>query len=234
MTAVTPTNVLIVEDDPKVAASLAQGLTEAGYHVATAGDGEEGFFRFARDKPELVVLDLNLPRRDGFEILQSMRATHPETRILIVSARDAVEDRVRGLDLGADDYLVKPFAFSELLARLRVLQRRGVTEPTLELRVADLEVDVLDRRVTRGGRRVDLTPREFQILEILLRNHGTVVARHTIARDVWKVQRATPLDNVIDVHLMRLRRKVDGAGQTPLIHTVRGLGVMLNETPPAE
>lgn len=230
----TPTNVLIVEDDPKVAASLAQGLTEAGYRVATAGDGEEGFFRFARDKPELVVLDLNLPRRDGFEILQSMRATHPETRILIVSARDAVEDRVRGLDLGADDYLVKPFAFSELLARLRVLQRRGVTEPTLELRVADLEVDVLDRRVTRGGRRVDLTPREFQILEILLRNHGTVVARHTIARDVWKVQRATPLDNVIDVHLMRLRRKVDGAGQTPLIHTVRGLGVMLNETPPAE
>lgn len=228
-----PQRILIVEDDPKVAASLSQGLSEAGYIAIVAADGEEGFFRFAAEAPDLVVLDLNLPRRDGLEILGSMRALRAEVRIIIVSARDAIEDRVRGLDAGADDYLVKPFAFSELLARVRVLSRRGTSEPVLQMTVADLEVDVLDRQVRRGGKRVDLTPREFQILEILLRNHGSVVSRQTIARDVWKVRRATPLDNVIDVHLMRLRRKIDGDTTRTLIHTVRGLGVMLSETPPA-
>lgn len=225
------TDVLIVEDDPKVADALHQGLTEAGYHVALAGNGADALYRFLDQAPEIVLLDLNLPERDGLEVLKALRQARPEVRVLIVSARDTIDDRVIGLEMGADDYLIKPFAFPELLARVKALKRRGGAEPMLHMGVADLEADLLARTVSRAGRRIDLTPREFQILELLLRNHGSIVSRETIGREVWRVQRATPLDNVIDVHLGRLRRKIDAPGETPLIHTVRGVGVLLSELP---
>jgi len=225
------TDLLIVEDDTKVAQALAQGLTEAGYSVSIAADGADALFRFLEDAPDLVVLDLNLPKRDGLDVLRALRKARTDVPVLIVSARDTIDDRVLGLETGADDYLVKPFAFPELLARVRALKRRRAGEPMLHMRIGDLEADLLARKVTRAGRRIDLTPREFQILELLLRNHGSIVSRETIGREVWRVQRATPLDNVIDVHLVRLRRKIDAPGETPLIHTVRGVGVLLSEVP---
>jgi len=151
--------------------------------------------------------------------------------VLIVTARDSVEDRVIGLDAGADDYLVKPFAFAELLARIRALSRRGRSDAPVRLKVSDLEVDAPTRRVSRGGRTLDLTAREFELLEYLVRNHGRVVSREMLARDVWKeTGRATPLDNVIDVHIARLRRKVDDTAEPKLIHTVRGVGFMIGES----
>jgi len=174
-----------------------------------------------------------LPGRNGLEILQTLRQRHIETPVLILTARDGIEDRVLGLDLGADDYLVKPFALPELLARIRALLRRGRPSEALRLKAGDLELDLVARRASRGDRAVELTGREFELLEYLLRHQGHLVSREMLARDVWKEpRRATPLDNVIDVQMARLRRKIDLDGAARLIHTVRGVGFVLREGEP--
>lgn len=222
--------ILIVEDETKVAAALKEGLEANHFQVAVAETGEDGFYLVNACRFDLVVLDIMLPGRDGLEVLETMRKSGMETPVLILTARDSVEDRVRGLDSGADDYLVKPFAFPELLARIRALLRRGRIDDAPTLKLADLEMDLIAHEVTRGGQQIDVTAREFQILEYLLRNGGNVVSREMLARDVWKeTARVTPLDNVIDVHIARLRRKLDAPFDLPLIHTVRGVGFVLKE-----
>ena len=220
--------VLIVEDESKVARALKQGLEAEHYNVVLARTGEEGFFQANAETFDLVILDLMLPGRSGLEVLTTLRKRGLETPVMILTARDGVDDRVAGLDLGADDYLVKPFAFPELLARIRALLRRGRTDQVLKLRQDDLEMDLVTRKVTRGSQTLDLTVREFALLEYLLRHPGRVVSREMLARDVWQVtERATPLDNVIDVTVARLRRKVDDPFDTKLLQTVRGVGFAL-------
>ncbi|GMV83286.1 MAG: DNA-binding response regulator [Planctomycetota bacterium] len=222
--------ILVVEDEPKVARALKQGLEGEHYDVDVATSGEEGFFRLNAETFDLIVLDLMLPGRDGLEVLSTMRKRCIQSPVLILTAKDAVEDRVIGLDCGADDYLVKPFAFPELVARIRALLRRGRADSVLRLKAADLEIDLVTRTVSRGGEAMDLTPREFELLEYLLRYHRQVVSREMLARDVWKeISRATPLDNVIDVHVARLRKKVDQDRKVKLIQTVRGVGFVLRE-----
>jgi DNA-binding response OmpR family regulator len=225
--------VLIVEDEPKLAQIVASALQAEHYDVVVAPTGEEGFFRANADVFDLVVLDLMLPGRNGLEILQTLRQRHIDTPVLILTARDRVDDRVLGLDLGADDYLVKPFALPELLARIRALLRRGRPSEVLRLKTADLELDLVTRRAVRGVRALELTAREFELLEYLLRHQGHLVSREMLAREVWKEpRRATPLDNVIDVQITRLRKKVDSEGSARLIHTVRGVGFVLRESEP--
>jgi len=222
--------VLVVEDEVKVARALKEGLEAEHYEVVVSGTGEDAFFRVNAETFDLVVLDLMLPGRDGIEVLTTLRKRQLDTPVLILTARDAVEDRVLGLDSGADDYLVKPFAFPELLARLRVLVRRGRPNGVLRLKAADLEMDLVARHVTRGGVPIDLTSREFELLEYLLRHHRQLVSREMLAREVWREpSRATPLDNVIDVHIARLRKKIDHDAPTKLIQTVRGVGFVLRE-----
>ena len=225
--------VLVVEDERKLAQVLSSALQAEHYDVVVAVTGEDGFYRANAELFDLVVLDLMLPGRNGLEILQTLRQRHVETPVLILTARDGIDDRVLGLDLGADDYLVKPFALPELLARIRALLRRGRPSEVFRLKAADLEVDVVARRVVRGDRAIELTGREFDLLEYLLRHQGHLVSREMLARDVWKEpRRATPLDNVIDVQMTRLRRKVDLEGAPRLIHTVRGVGFVLREGEP--
>jgi DNA-binding response OmpR family regulator len=193
-----------------------------------ATTGEEAFFQVSTAKFDLILLDWMLPGRDGIQVLTTIRKRGLETPVLLLTARDALDDRVHGLNSGADDYLVKPFAFAELLARIRALLRRGRTKETLRLSVGDLDMDLVSRKVVRGGEIVELTVREFELLEYLMRHENQVVPRDTLARDVWKEPtRGTPLNNVIDVHIARLRRKVDADQATKLIHTVRGIGFML-------
>jgi two-component system copper resistance phosphate regulon response regulator CusR len=225
--------VLIVEDEHKLAQVLASALEAEHYDVVVAPTGEDGFFRANAEIFDLVVLDLMLPGRSGLEILQTLRQRRIETPVLILTARDGVDDRVLGLDLGADDYLVKPFALPELLARIRALLRRGRPSDVFRLKAADLELDVVARRATRGDRMLDLTAREFELLEYLLRHQGHLVSREMLAREVWREpRRATPLDNVIDVQMTRLRKKVDIDGNPRLIHTIRGVGFVLREGEP--
>lgn len=222
--------VLVVEDEPKVARALREGLAAEGYAVSVAATGEEGFFQASAQPFDLIVLDRLLPGREGLEVLAMLRQKGLLTPVLVLTARDGLEDRVAGLDAGADDYMVKPFAFPELLARVRALLRRGRGDQLLKLGVADLQIDVPTRAVTRAGQRVELTPREYQLLEYLVRHKGSLVSREMLARDVWQEsERGTPLDNVIDVHVARLRRKVDLAGATRLIQTVRGVGFIVRE-----
>jgi two-component system copper resistance phosphate regulon response regulator CusR len=198
-------NILVIEDEPKVTRAIYQGLESVGYQVTAAATGEEGYFLATTHAFDLVVLDLMLPGRSGLEILDALRRQKCDARVLILTARDTVEDRVLGLDAGADDYLVKPFAFPELLARIRALTRRGRPEQALRLKLADLELDCVTRKVTQGDREIELTAREFELLEYLLRCQGHVVSREMLSRDVWQAaDRATPLDNVIDVHIARL------------------------------
>lgn len=221
--------VLVVEDETKVARAVREGLQGEGYEVLSAATGEEGFFLASSRELDVIVLDVLLPGRSGFEILSALRAKGLTTPVLMLTARDAVEDRVQGLDRGADDYLVKPFAFAELAARLRALLRRGPDQPITRV-VGDLQLDLLTHRATRGGQRLDLTPREFELLEYLVRHKGHLVSREMLARDVWReTARGTPLDNVIDVHIGRLRKKVDPGASVKLIHTVRGVGFMVGE-----
>jgi two-component system copper resistance phosphate regulon response regulator CusR len=225
--------VLIVEDERKLGQVLSSALQAEHYDVVVAATGEDGFYRANAELFDLVVLDLMLPGRSGLEILQTLRQRRIETPVLILTARDGVDDRVLGLDLGADDYLVKPFALPELLARIRALLRRGRPADVFRLKVADLELDLVARRVVRADKLVDLTAREFELLEYLLRHQGHLVSREMLARDVWKEpRRATPLDNVIDVQMARLRRKVDTEGTARLIHTVRGVGFVVREGEP--
>jgi DNA-binding response OmpR family regulator len=224
---------LVVEDEQKVANALREGLEGERYDVVVERTGEGAFFRINTEEFDVILLDLTLPGRDGLEILRAVRERGTKTPVLVLTARDTLQDRVVGLDSGADDYLVKPFAFAELLARIRALVRRGRGTESPRLACGDLEVDLITRRVTRGGRALDLTVREFELLEYLLRHQGQVVSRETLARDVWKeTARTTPLDNVIDVHIARLRRKVDADYPVRLIHTVRGVGFMLREGEP--
>jgi DNA-binding response OmpR family regulator len=220
--------ILVVEDERKVAKALQEGLEGESYSVAVAHTGEDGFFLLNSEPFDLVVLDVMLPGRSGLQILDAMRNQGVRVPVLLLTAKDAIEDRVRGLDAGADDYLVKPFAFAELSARIRALLRRSKSDPAASLKVQDLEVDLVRRTVKRGGRTVELTVREFELLEYLLRRQGEVVSREMLARDVWKEPaRHTPLDNVIDVHMVRLRRKIDEEWGTKLVHTVRGVGFMI-------
>ncbi|HET9830601.1 MAG TPA: response regulator transcription factor [Vicinamibacterales bacterium] len=225
--------VLVVEDERKLAQVLESALRAEHYDVVVATTGEDGFFRANAETFDLVLLDLMLPGRSGLEILQALRQRRVDTPVLILTARDGVDDRVLGLDLGADDYLIKPFALPELLARIRALLRRGRSSEVLRLKAADLELDLVTRRAARRNRELDLTVREFELLEYLLRHQGHLVSREMLAHDVWREpHRATPLDNVIDVQMTRLRRKVDVDGSPRLIHTVRGVGFVLREGEP--
>jgi two-component system, OmpR family, copper resistance phosphate regulon response regulator CusR len=227
--------VLLIEDEAKTARAVLSGLKAEGFAPAWAETGEDGFFLLSSQHFDVVVLDWMLPGRSGLEVLKTVRAKDSKTPVLLLTARDALEDRVTGLDSGADDYLVKPFALTELAARLRALLRRATTDPSDEEKpthwhLADLDIDFTARRVTRTGRVIDLTPREFDLLIQLIRNAGQIVSRETLAREIWQeVRRATPLDNVIDVHIARLRRKIDDGFPCRLIHTVRGVGFVLRE-----
>jgi len=211
-----------------VAEALREGLEIDSYSVEIAHTGEEGFFRLNSEPFDLVILDVMLPGRTGIEILSTARSKGLRTPVLLLTAKDAVEDRVRGLDAGADDYLIKPFAFSELSARVRALLRRGSAPSPTILRFNDLSMDLIGRSVTRNSQSIDLTAKEFELLEYLLIHPGEVVSRTMIAQQVWKeMARHTPLDNAIDVHMVRLRRKIDDGFSPKLLHTVRGVGFVL-------
>jgi DNA-binding response OmpR family regulator len=223
--------ILVIEDENKVANALREGLQAERYAVSVAADGAEGFLLASREPFDLVLLDLALPRRDGIDVLKALRERDILTPVFILSARDTVEDRVLGLDAGADDYLVKPFTFPELLARIRALLRRGA-DPVLKLQYEDLHLDLAKRRVTRGKQLLELTGKEFEVLECLLRHRGRTVSRDMLAGYVWHVSaRATPLDNVIDVTMARLRRKIDDPFEKKLLRTVRGVGFVLGSRP---
>jgi two-component system copper resistance phosphate regulon response regulator CusR len=225
---------LVIEDEAKLSSALAESLRAEGYEVDTTRIGEEGFYLLHRQRFDLVILDLMLPKRGGLEILRGIRREGHRVPVLILTSRDLVADRVAGLDAGADDYMVKPFAMPELSARVRALLRRQQDHtPPATLRLMDLELDGTSRIVTRAGRRLDLTPREFSLLEYLLINTGRVVSREMLAKDVWKeTARHTPIDNVIDVQIARLRKKIDDPFVVKLLQTVRGVGFVLRvETP---
>jgi two-component system copper resistance phosphate regulon response regulator CusR len=220
--------ILVVEDESKVAKAIGESLASERYEVKVAVNGEEGFFLIQTEEFDLVILDLMLPGRSGLEILKALRQKTSTVPVLILTALDSVQDRVTGLDSGADDYLVKPFAFTELSARVRALTRRTRAEAATRLSVGGLELDSTTRRVNRNGKDIALTPKEFSLLEYLMRHEGVVVTRDMLARDVWRITaRATPLDNVIDVHVARLRRKIDEPFDTELIKTVRGVGHLI-------
>lgn len=223
--------ILIIEDDVKTANAIREGFGLDGYDAVAVTNSEEGV-SLARDASfDAIVLDWMLPGRSGIEILKILRGEAIRTPVLLLTARDTVEDRVLGLDGGADDYLIKPFAFAELSARVRALIRRSNDPDPVQRRIADLVLDVEQRRARRGTRQIALTPREFDLLAYLVRHQGHTVTRHMLAKDVWReLQRATPLDNVIDVHIAHLRRKIDEGQPTKLIHTVRGVGFVLSET----
>lgn len=223
------TRVLVVEDQKTLMQNLVRGLEGEGYEVVAASTGEEASREVSRPF-DVVVLDLMLPGKGGLEILRELRAGGSATPVLILTARDSIDDRVLGLDSGADDYLVKPFAFAELLARLRVLVRRGPATRETVLRAADLEMDLVARRVTRDGGAVELTAREFELLEYLLRHKDEPVTRDRLSQDVWR-EPTGAMTNVIDVYINALRKKVERPGRTPLIHTVRGVGYVLKERP---
>lgn len=218
--------ILVVEDDSRVASFIRRGLREEQYTVDVAKDGEEGLFLAQTGEHDLLILDLMLPKRSGLEVLQALRAERITVPVLILTAKDELEDKVKGLDAGADDYLTKPFGFEELLARVRaLLRRRGDMAPTL-LRAADLELDTLRHRATRGGRDLDLTNREYALLEFLLRHANQAVTRTMLAEHVWEHD-FDPLSNVIDVHIARLRHKIDDGCSPKLLQTMRGRGYWL-------
>jgi len=224
-------HILVVEDEKKLAEALQKGLESEKHSVKIASTGEEAFFVASAERFDLLLLDIMLPGRNGIEVLTALRQRNVTVPVLILTSKDAIEDRVRGLDAGADDYLIKPFAFPELTARIRVLARRtNLSEVKSILKLADLEMDVQSRSARRGGRDLILTAREFGLLEYLLRHQGHVVSREMLATQVWNENaRYTPLDNVIDVHVAHLRKKLDDTFGNRLLHTVRGVGFILRE-----
>lgn len=225
--------ILIIEDEPKTAAYLRKGLTENGFIVDLAADGQEGLFLAKNTHYDLVILDVMLPKIDGWAVITNIRADEQkQTPVLFLTARDNIQDRVKGLELGADDYLVKPFAFSELLARVRSLLRRGQTRQPNILHISDLEIDLLGHKVTRAGKRIDLTSKEFALLSLLARHTGELLSRTLIAEQVWDMNFDSDT-NVVDVAIRRLRQKVDDPFPTKLIHTVRGVGYVLEMRNPS-
>ena len=220
--------ILVAEDEPKTAAFLKRGLEESGFGVDIAGDGDHAIQLALARLHDLLILDVALPKRDGWDVISELRRNAIQMPVLFVTARDAVHDRVKGFDLGADDYLVKPFAFSELLARVRSLLRRVEARSSSAIRIADLEVDLARHRVTRGGRVVDVTRKEFVLLSLLMRKAGEVLSRAQIAEQVWDIN-FDGESNFVDVHIRRLRSKIDLPFGKQLIHTVRSVGYMMEE-----
>jgi len=220
--------ILVVEDESKTAGYLRKGLTESGFTVDVAEEGGDGLYLARTDDYDLIILDVMLPDRDGWSVLAGLRGCGKQTPVLFLTARDAVEDRVRGLQGGADDYLVKPFAFAELLARVRTLLRRSPVRQPETLRIGDLEIDFHAHRAVRAGQRLDLTPKEFSLLSLLARRSGEVVTRTIIAAQIWDMNFDSHT-NVVDVHIRRLRAKVDDPFEKKLIRTVRGVGYVLEE-----
>ena len=221
-------SILLIEDDPGVSGFIRQGLREAGHDVTVIEDGHAGLKAATTQTFDVIVLDLMLPGRDGFSIIQELRRSGNHTPVICLTARDGVDDRVKGLNLGADDYLVKPFSFSELLARVHALSRRGGAAAIKPIVVGDLSIDVLTRKVQRGGKRIDLSAREYALLEYLGRAAGSVLTRTMILEHVWEMDQ-DPMTNVVDVHINRLRKKVDHGFARPLIQTIRGVGYALRE-----
>jgi DNA-binding response OmpR family regulator len=221
--------ILVVEDDRRVASFIQRGLAEEGYAVDVLHGGDEAAAHAQAIDYDCVVLDLMLPGRSGFQVLRDIRARKPELPVLILTAKDSLEERVAGLDSGADDYMGKPFALAELTARIRALLRRGKPHET-RLRVADLELDVIRRRVTRAGRAIDLKPKEYALLEFLMRNSDRPMTRSLIIEHVWDIH-FDSVSNVVEVHINSLRNKIDRGEAVPLIHTVRGVGYMLTDAP---
>ena len=222
-----PMRLLIIEDERRLADYLQAGLSEAGFVVDLAHDGVDGLHLAQTGEYDLVVLDVMLPKLDGWSVLAGLRRTH-QTPVLFLTARDDLDDRLRGLESGGDDYMVKPFAFAELVARIRTLLRRGPIREADVIRIADLEIDVPRRRVTRGGTRIDLTAREFTLLHLLARREGEVIARSVIASQVWDINFETDT-NVVEVAIRRLRAKIDDPFEQKLVHTVRGMGYVLED-----
>jgi len=220
--------ILVVEDEKKAAAYLRKGLAENGFVVDVAAEGDEGLHLARTGDYGLVILDVMLPGRDGWSVLGELRRAGSQTPVLFLTAKDGLPDRVKGLNLGADDYLVKPFAFSELLARVRSILRRGPSRQPDTLKRADLEIDLVRHRVARGGKKLDLTPKEFALLSLLARRAGEVLSRTAIAEQVWDMN-FDGGTNVVDVHVRRLRSKIDDPFDRKLIHTVRGIGYVLDE-----
>ena len=221
--------VLVVEDDPDLLAVLPRILTGAGYSVRTASDGEDGLLRVLEDAPSLAILDVGLPKRSGYELAREFRARGYQFPVLMLTARTTVDDKVSGLDAGADDYLAKPFEYAELLARVKALLRRStITAGSQTMRVRDLSLDPVTRRVERAGEEIDLSPLEFALLEYLMRHADHIVTRPMISEHVWK-HGTDPLTNVVDVYITYLRKKLDEDRKNPLIHTVRGRGYMIKE-----
>ena len=223
--------ILVVEDEKKVASFIKKGLQQEGYAVDTVYDGQEAVQNATAFDYDLVVLDLMLPKRLGLDVLREVRSKKPSLPFLVLTAKGAIEDKVAGLDAGADDYLIKPFAFAELSARIRALLRRGVQENT-RLRIADLEMDIAARQVRRAGQVLDLKMKEYALLEFLLRNAHRAVTRTMIVEHVWDIH-FDSVSNVVDVHINSLRNKVDKGFSPPLIHTIRGVGYVLTDTPPS-
>lgn len=227
----THSRILIIEDDRKMSSALVSGLEAAGYEVAAAGSAEEGFFLVHTLRPDLLLLDLTLPQRNGLEVLRQIRKEGIDMRVLILTSHNTVEDRVEGLRTGADDYLGKPFSFPELTARIDALLRRFLTPaPGPMLVIGDLYIDTTNRTASRNSEQLELTAREFDLLLYLAENRGRIVSREMLAKNVWReTSRFTPIDNVIDVQIARLRKKVDDPFEVKLLQTVRGLGFSLRE-----
>ncbi len=218
--------ILVVEDEKKVARFLKLGLEAEGHNVTNAYDGEKGESLALSEKYDVIVLDIMLPKRNGIEVLRSLRGNGISTPVLILTAKGSLEDKVEGLDVGADDYLVKPFAFAEFIARVRSLGRRSGTEKPTTLKVADLELDTLTRKARRGGREIELTNREYALLEYFVRNVNRVLTRTLISEHIWEYNFDTGT-NIVEVYVNKLRNKIDSESETKLIHTVRGTGYMM-------
>ncbi|HSW70102.1 MAG TPA: heavy metal response regulator transcription factor [Gammaproteobacteria bacterium] len=220
--------ILVVDDEDKTAAYLSSGLTENGFQVDIAHNGQDGLALANKHNYDLIILDVMLPKLDGWAVIKQIRRSHPDVRVLFLTACDDVEEKVKGLELGADDYLIKPFAFSELLARIRTLLRRSSTKQSTHLLIADLNINLIEHRATRGTQKLDLTPQEFSLLTFLAQHPGEVLSRTLIASKVWNINFDTDT-NIVDVAIRRLRQKVDDPFPVKLIHSIRGIGYILEQ-----